>query len=144
MSTLTPDHPDLRSNYLTHSRGVLSWMFTLDHKRIGVMYLVSVLASFLLGGILALLVRTELIAPGETIMGQDAYNRTFTMHGAVMIFLVIIPSIPAALALQPLKSRLDRLCDEVLLIALPPVPSGNVPEILLESGLPHRIRLVGA
>ena len=97
MSTLTPDHPDLRSNYLTHSRGVLSWMFTLDHKRIGVMYLVSVLASFLLGGILALLVRTELIAPGETIMGQDAYNRTFTMHGAVMIFLVIIPSIPAAL-----------------------------------------------
>ena len=85
------------SNYLTHTRGIWSWLFTLDHKRIGVMYLVSILASFLLGGIFALLVRTELITPGQTIMGQDTYNKMFTLHGAVMTFLVIIPSVPAAL-----------------------------------------------
>lgn len=54
-----------RDNYLTHTRGVLSWVFTLDHKRIGVMYLWSVLGSFLLGGIFALLVRTELLTPAR-------------------------------------------------------------------------------
>ena len=85
-------------NYLTHTRGVLSWIFTLDHKRIGVMYMWSVLGSFLLGGIFALLVRTELLTPGPTIT-EDAntYNQWFTLHGAIMVFLVIIPSIPAAL-----------------------------------------------
>ncbi|MCI0364250.1 MAG: cbb3-type cytochrome c oxidase subunit I [Phycisphaerales bacterium] len=84
-------------NYLTHTRGALSWLLTLDHKRIGIMYLLSTMTAFLLGGIGALLVRTELIWPGETIMNQDQYNRAFTLHGAIMVFLVIIPSIPAAL-----------------------------------------------
>ena len=84
-------------NYLTHTRGITSWLFTLDHKRIGVMYMMGILSSFLLGGIFALLVRTELIAPGRTIMGPDMYNHMFTLHGAVMIFLFIIPSIPAIL-----------------------------------------------
>jgi len=84
-------------NYLTHGRGVLSWLFTLDHKRIGVMYLVAISTSFFLGGIFALLVRTELLTPGQTIMTADAYNQMFTLHGAVMIFLFIIPGIPAAL-----------------------------------------------
>jgi cytochrome c oxidase subunit I len=86
-------------NYLTYTRGFLSWALTLDHKRIGVMYLVSVLGSFLVGGIFALLVRTELLTPGPTIPGVDAnlYNQFFTLHGAIMVFLVIIPSIPAAL-----------------------------------------------
>lgn len=83
-------------NYLTHTRGFWSWALTLDHKRIGVMYLVSVLASFLLGGVFALLIRTELIAPGPTIIGKDAYNQMFTLHGAVMVFLFIIPAIPSA------------------------------------------------
>jgi len=81
-------------NYLTHRRGLLSWLTTLDHKRIGVMYLVSILLSFLLGGVFALLVRTELLGPRETIMDADTYNRMFTLHGAVMIFLFIIPGIP--------------------------------------------------
>lgn len=87
----------MADNYLTHTRGLRSWLLTLDHKRIGVMYLVSILASFLLGGIFALLVRTELLTPGRTIMGKDAYNQMFTLHGAVMIFLFILPGIPAAL-----------------------------------------------
>ena len=84
-------------NYLNHGRGWRSWLFTLDHKRIGVMYLVSILFSFFLGGMLALLVRTELLTPQRTIMGADTYNQVFTLHGAVMIFLFIIPGIPAAL-----------------------------------------------
>ena len=57
-------------NYLTFTRGFLSWALTLDHKRIGLMYLVSVLGSFLVGGIFALLVRTELLTPGATIPGR--------------------------------------------------------------------------
>jgi cytochrome c oxidase subunit 1 len=84
-------------NYLTHTRGFLSWALTLDHKRIGMMYLVSIMASFLLGGIFALLIRTELISPGRTMMQASTYNQYFTLHGAVMTFLFIIPGIPAAL-----------------------------------------------
>ena len=90
--------PRPADNYLTHSRGILSWLFTLDHKRIGVMYLISVLSAFLLGGVFALLVRTKLLFPGEVSwMSAEAYNHFFTLHGAVMVFLVIIPSIPGAL-----------------------------------------------
>ena len=85
------------SNYLTAARGVLSWLLTIDHKRIAVMYLVSILAAFLLGGIFAVLVRTELLTPEKTIVTADRYNEFFTLHGAVMVFLVIIPGIPAAL-----------------------------------------------
>ncbi len=91
-------------NYLTHSRGLMSWLFTLDHKRIGVMYLVGILGSFFLGGVMALLIRTELIAEGQTILPaigdktwEDTYNQVFTLHGAIMVFLFIIPGIPAAL-----------------------------------------------
>jgi cytochrome c oxidase subunit I len=84
-------------SYLDHTHGLRSWLLTLDHKRIGVMYLVAILASFLLGGVFALLVRTELLTPGPTIMDADTYNKMFTLHGAVMIFLFIIPGIPAAL-----------------------------------------------
>src|SRR6187455_561472 len=92
-------------NYLTHDKGVLSWIFTLDHKRIGVMYLCSVLTAFALGGFFALLVRTELLTPGKTIIDHDTYNEMFTLHGAIMVFLVIIPGIPAALGniIMPLQ-----------------------------------------
>ena len=61
------------------------------------MYLIAILLSFLAGGIFALLVRLELAFPGETIMGPDWYNKSFTLHGAIMVFLFIIPSIPGAL-----------------------------------------------
>jgi len=77
--------------------GVWSWIVTLDHKRIGVLYLVSILAAMALGGLFAMLIRAELALPGPTIMGKDAYNQMFTLHGAVMIFLFLIPGIPAAL-----------------------------------------------
>ncbi len=84
-------------SYLAHAKGFRSWIFTLDHKRIGVMYLWSILGFFLVGGIFALLIRTELLTPSETIMKADTYNQVFTLHGAIMIFLFIIPGIPAAL-----------------------------------------------
>jgi cytochrome c oxidase subunit 1 len=86
-----------RDNYLSRTHGLRSWLFTLDHKRIAIMYLVSILASFFLGGVSALLIRTELLGPHKTIMDAKTYNQMFTLHGAVMIFLFIIPGIPAAL-----------------------------------------------
>ncbi len=84
-------------NYLTEKRGLKSWLLTLDHKRIGVMYLIGISISFALGGIFALLIRLELLNPGRDIVGAQTYNQLFTLHGAVMIFLFIIPGIPAAL-----------------------------------------------
>lgn len=86
-----------RRSYLNESRGLWSWLYTVDHKRIGVMYLWAVLSMFFLGGVFALLVRLELLTPKRTIMSAEQYNRAFTLHGAIMIFLFIIPSIPAAL-----------------------------------------------
>ena len=84
-------------NYLNHDRSLKSWLLTKDHKRIGLMYLVAVSLAFLAGGILALLIRLELLTPGETIMGPDAYNQSFTIHAVLMVFVVLIPAIPAAL-----------------------------------------------
>ncbi|PQO29431.1 cytochrome c oxidase subunit I [Bremerella cremea] len=108
MATITPDtqidighNDDPSSNYLTSSRGFLSWAFTLDHKRIGVMYLVGIFSSFFLGGIMALLLRLHLFMPNglfpEWLVNNDTYNQLFTLHGAIMTFLFIIPSVPAAL-----------------------------------------------
>jgi cytochrome c oxidase subunit 1 len=89
--------PAAGENYLTYGRGIWSWLTTLDHKRIGVMYLIAILVAMALGGLLAMLIRTELFYPGRQIVSKDMYNQMFTLHGAVMIFLVIIPGIPAAL-----------------------------------------------
>jgi len=84
-------------NYLNHSHGIMSWLKTLDHKRIGLMYLFTVLGYFLIGGLFALLIRLELMFPGQTLIDPNTYNKVFTYHGAIMVFMVIIPAIPAAL-----------------------------------------------
>src|SRR6478609_6157271 len=84
-------------NYLNHSKGLKSWLTTLDHKRIGLMYLFSVLTFFLVGGIFALLIRLELFKSGHQILDANTYNKFFTYHGAIMVFLVIIPMIPGAI-----------------------------------------------
>ncbi|MBM99317.1 MAG: cytochrome c oxidase subunit I [Planctomycetaceae bacterium] len=84
-------------NYLNCDRGWKSWAFTLDHKRIGIMYLAGILLCFLLGGIMALLIRAELFTPGKLYLTEDKYNEFFTLHGAIMTFLFLIPSIPAAI-----------------------------------------------
>jgi cytochrome c oxidase subunit 1 len=88
---------DEKDNYLTHTGGFLSWAMTLDHKRIGLMYLAGVSASFLLGGILALMIRAHLYQAEGALFSNKVYNQIFTLHGAVMVFLFIIPSVPAAL-----------------------------------------------
>lgn len=75
--------------------GILGWLLTTDHKRIGILYLGCIIVMFIIAVILGLALRLELIAPGPTIMGPQTYNATFTVHGIIMIFLVIIPSIPA-------------------------------------------------
>lgn len=93
----TPVKEDVSVNYITSPKGLMSWLTTVDHKRIGIMYLWAVLGAFLLGGIFALLLRIELLTPKETIMTAETYNKVFTLHGVIMIFLFIIPSIPAAL-----------------------------------------------
>jgi len=115
MTTATPDlarfgepPPPPGDNFLTHSRGVGSWAFTLDHKRIGVLYLVSVLTAFFVGGLFAEIIRTQLLTPTGAIWKViletpdvssqfKTYNQVFTLHGAIMIFLVLIPGIPGAL-----------------------------------------------
>jgi cytochrome c oxidase subunit 1 len=94
--------PPAGDNYLTHSRGIMSWLLSLDHKRIGIMYMIAILFAFFLGGVFAVLLRTELINPTPTLMKDSTaawnfYNHMFTLHGAVMIFGFIIPAIPAIL-----------------------------------------------
>src|SRR5487761_2273072 len=96
------DRPRPAKNYLNETTGIWSWMTTVDHKRIGVMYLVAVSSAFFLGGILALLVRLTLLTPSHKLFGKvlidaETYNRVFTLHGAIMVFLFIIPSIPGSL-----------------------------------------------
>ncbi len=86
-----------QTHYLNTPRGLKSWLFTLDHKRIGLMYLFGVMFFFFIGGLFAIMIRLELMNPGGDLMTADTYNRLFTLHGAIMIFLFIIPSIPAAL-----------------------------------------------
>ncbi len=76
-------------------KGLLSWLFTTDHKRIGLLYLYSIAGFFIVGVFLGILLRLELIAPGETIMDAQTYNTVFTLHGVVMIFLFIVPGLPA-------------------------------------------------
>ena len=98
MATQTLDaHQPTSVSYLDASKGWKSWAYTLDHKRIGIMYLIAVSLALLVGGIFAMLIRIELFTPGKTIMTAETYNKVFTLHGIIMVFLFIIPSIPAAL-----------------------------------------------
>lgn len=84
-------------NYLNDPKGLKSWLLTLDHKRIGLMYLFAIMTMFLMGGIFAILLRLELMTPARDYFDPDTYNKLFTLHGAIMVFLFIIPSIPAAI-----------------------------------------------
>lgn len=88
--------PAIERNYLNAQTTVRSWLTTTDHKRIGVMYLVATTLAMMLGGILALLIRIELVSPERTIMNAMMYNRMFTLHGIIMVWLFMIPVIPSA------------------------------------------------
>jgi cytochrome c oxidase subunit 1 len=84
-------------HYLNVAYGVRSWLLTTDHKRIAILYLLSISLMFVLGGALATVIRLELMTPDGDLVQRDTYNKLFTMHGVVMVFFFLIPSIPAVL-----------------------------------------------
>src|ERR1700674_4975788 len=86
-----------KRNYLNNEDGLLSWLFTRDHKRIAVLYLISITIFFFIGGIFASLIRLELLTPQPDLMASDTYNKMCSMHGIVMVFLFLVPSVPATL-----------------------------------------------
>ncbi len=86
-----------RENYLNAEYGVRSWLLTTDHKRIALLYLLSITVMFFVGGFFALLIRLELLTPAGDLVQADTYNKLFSMHGQVMVFFFLIPSIPAVL-----------------------------------------------
>jgi cytochrome c oxidase subunit I len=98
MSTTLSPPPRIepRPNYLNVDYGWRSWLFTTDHKRIALLYLFSITAFFFVGGIFAVMMRINLLQP-EGVFGHDTYNKLFTMHGIIMVFFFLVPSIPATL-----------------------------------------------
>jgi len=83
-------------NYLNVAHGWKSWLFTTDHKRIAILYLISITLMFFVGGTMAVLFRINLLEP-QGIFSAETYNRLFSMHGIVMVFFFLVPSIPATL-----------------------------------------------
>jgi cytochrome c oxidase subunit 1 len=101
MSTATVDIPDRpaesRVNYLNASYGIRSWLLTVDHKRIGLLYLGTITFMFLIGGTAAALMRLNLVEPQGALLEPETYNKMFSTHGIVMVFFFLVPSIPATL-----------------------------------------------
>src|SRR4051812_30701338 len=92
-STVLP----LGSSYLDGVNNLKSWLLTRDHKRIAILYLISITFFFFVGSLAALIFRVELMSPKGMFLESDGYNRLFSLHGIVMVFLFLIPSIPATL-----------------------------------------------
>ncbi len=88
MATTAPPYPRTE---VARPRGIAAWLTTVDHKRIGILYLATAFVFFVLGGVLALLIRIELALPGGQLLTDQQYNRVFGMHGTTMIFLFVIP-----------------------------------------------------
>src|SRR6202789_126105 len=100
MSTIVrlPNQQDAtlpKRSYLNSEYGLKSWLLTGDHKRIAILYLISITFFFFLGGAFAGLIRLELLTPLPDLVASDTYNKLFTMHGVIMIFLFLVPSVPA-------------------------------------------------
>jgi cytochrome c oxidase subunit 1 len=86
-----------RETYLNREYGIKSWLLTVDHKRIALLYLMGITFFFFIGGFFALLIRLELLTPAGDLVQADTYNKLFTMHGQVMVFFFLIPAVPAVL-----------------------------------------------
>ena len=84
-------------NYLTAAQGVKSWLLTTDHKRVGILYLWTILVFFLIAAVAAALMRIELLTPAGDLVTSETYNKLFTVHGVLMVWFFLIPSIPAVL-----------------------------------------------
>ncbi|WP_395396300.1 cbb3-type cytochrome c oxidase subunit I (plasmid) [Novosphingobium sp. BL-8A] len=89
-----PDTAEERASYLNAGHGLRSWLLTTDHKRIALLYLVSVTFFFAVGGSAASLIRLDLLTPQADLLTNDGYNRAFSLHGIVMVWFFLIPSIP--------------------------------------------------
>ena len=94
-ATLKPVMP--RKHYLNDNYGIRSWLLTKDHKRIAILYLISITFFFFLGGLFAALIRLQLLTPEGALFQTDTYNKLFTMHGVNMVFFFLVPSVPAVL-----------------------------------------------
>ncbi|HEV3041666.1 MAG TPA: cytochrome c oxidase subunit I [Candidatus Angelobacter sp.] len=101
MSTSTIQTPPQlempKKHYLNDNYGIRSWLLTKDHKRIAVLYLISITFFFFIGGIFAALIRLHLLVPEGALFQADVYNKMFSMHGVNMVFFFLVPSIPATL-----------------------------------------------
>src|SRR5688572_12084081 len=86
-----------KTNYLTNGYSLKSWLLTKDHKRIAIMYLITISLFFMAGGPFATALRLELLTPNSDLLQTGTYNKVFTAHGVLMIFFFLIPSIPAVL-----------------------------------------------
>jgi cytochrome c oxidase subunit 1 len=84
-------------NYLSKENGLLSWLLTQDHKRIAILYLITVTFFFFIGGFFAGMIRLELLTPQSDLMATDTYNKAFSMHGIIMVFFFLVPSVPTVL-----------------------------------------------
>src|SRR5215472_8187349 len=89
--------PAAPETYLNITRGILSWLLTKDHKRIAILYLVSVTVMFFIGGFAISVARLNLMTPEGSLIPADTYNRLFTLHGVIMVFFFLVPVVPAAL-----------------------------------------------
>jgi len=94
---VTADGFENEPSYINARKGLMSWIVTVDHKRIGLLYLFSTLFFFAIAGFSAVAFRLELFTPAPDLFTGDTYNKLFTLHGGMMVFLVIIPLTPAAL-----------------------------------------------
>ncbi len=97
-STTVPEHSSAEPDFYhapTKYKGIASWIFSTDHKRIGLLYLVTLLIFFALAVLFGFVMRLEMLTPGKTIVDAQTYNTLFTLHGIIMIFLFIIPGLPA-------------------------------------------------
>jgi len=94
MTAMPMDAPALPAPAHGH-RGIWAWITTTDHKKIGILYGVSAMAFFIVGGVEALLIRTQLAVPNGEVLSADAYNQMFTMHATTMVFLVVMPAAAA-------------------------------------------------
>lgn len=103
MSTTIVSLPDQATarlpykHYLNQEYGLKSWLLTGDHKRIAVLYIISITFFFVVGSVLAGLIRLELLTPVSDLMATDTYNKVFSMHGLIMVFLFLVPSVPATI-----------------------------------------------
>src|SRR6059036_3982528 len=97
MATAVVSDSGERENYLNAGHGPKSWLLTVDHKRIALLYLISITFFFFIGGFFALLIRLELLTPAGDLVQSDTYNKLFTMHGQVMVFFFLVPAVPAVL-----------------------------------------------